>query len=260
MTAQNNIFYGEPDLTTISTQVIAARPHHHGVAVALEDNIARAAGGGEPRDIGRIAETAIAEIEKKEGMTWIVFNGDPSALWMGSTIEVDLDHEHRERRRRLHTAVHLAIRSACNHFGTFHVTEAEIAPDAFSASVTGNVKQLTSITDIALIDRSMRSEVLKARPVTFAKAKSIEHAEKTYGSAFRVSDRHAFRGKVRLVCIDGFDVNPCAGLHHLSSDIGPYEMIRDVKHAADGVFRVRLSLSPTWMYWFGDRAADCHHD
>ncbi|MEM1272728.1 MAG: hypothetical protein AAGF88_02865 [Pseudomonadota bacterium] len=79
----------------------------------------------------------------------------------------------------------------------------------------------------------MRSEVLKGRSVHAAKAKSVEHAESEYGAFFRVSDRHAFRGRIRLICIDGLDVNPCSGLHHRTTDIGPYEVVPEHLPNAD---------------------------
>lgn len=252
MTQQKNHFYTDPELTYVDSPIIAVRPHFFGIAVAVADNIVRADGGGEPRDVGEIAGRPIHHVEKQEGMTWIAFDGDPGSFPVGSNVDVQIDLRHREDRRRLHTGVHLAIRCAYNHFATVKVAEAEIAADASSARIIGNVGRVVERRDIAMVDMAMRSEVLKARPVVATKAKSVEHAETEHGSLFRVSDRHAFKGKVRLICIESFDVNPCSGLHHPNTNIGPYEMKAQLDEAERGAFYVTLNLSPCWMCWYGD--------
>jgi Ser-tRNA(Ala) deacylase AlaX len=252
MYQQKNLFYTDTDLTTIRSQIIGVRPHTLGISVALEQNIARAAGGGEPRDAGEIAGMPIRSIEKHDGMTWVAFEDRPENYLVGRIVDISLDAEHRNRRRRLHTGVHMAIRCAYAHFSNIRIVEAEISEDATFAKVVGKVDRLVDQSDVAIVDRAMRSAVLKAHPVTAVNAKSIEHAEKSYGTLFRVSDRHAFKGKVRLVCIDGMDVNPCGGLHHPNSNIGPYEIKADLSNAKSGNFDIRLNLSPCWMYWYGD--------
>lgn len=252
MSDQKNLFYQFPDKTVITSKIIATRPHFFGTAIAIEDNIVRAAGGGEPRDVGEVNGSAIQHVEKQEGKTWIAFDGDPASYQPDTLVEIELDGDHRDQRRRLHTGVHLAIRSAYNHFDDIRITEAEIAEDASSAIIKGDVSRAIDKVDIAQIDMAMRSTVLKELPVTTSRAKSVDHAEEEHGHLFRVSDRHAFRGKVRLVCINGFDVNPCSGLHYSGSNIGPYEMNANLAHRSSGKFEVRLNLSPCWMYWLGD--------
>ena len=252
MNDQKNLFYQFPDKTEITSKIIAARPHFFGTAIAVEENIVRAAGGGEPRDVGKVNGSPIQHVEKQEGKTWIAFDGDPALYQPDTLVEIELDGDHRDQRRRLHTGVHLAIRCAYNYFDGIRVTEAEIAEDTSSATIKADVPRTIDKEDIAQIDMTMRSTVLKELPVTTNRAKSVDHAEEEYGHLFRVSDRHAFRGKVRLICIEGFDVNPCSGLHHSDSNIGPYEMRADLASGSSGKFEVRLNLSPCWMYWYGD--------
>lgn len=252
MSNQRNLFYQFPDKTEITSKIIATRPHFFGTAIAAEENIVRAAGGGEPRDVGKVNGSPIQHVEKLEGKTWIAFDGDPALYKPDAVVEIELDRDHRDQRRRLHTGVHLAIRSAYNHFNDIHVTEAEIAEDASSAIIKGDVSRAIDKGDITQIDMAMRSIVIKELPVTLSRAKSVDHAEEEHGHLFRVSDRHAFRGKVRLACINGFDVNPCGGLHHTDSNIGPYEMKSNLAGGPNGKFDIRLTLSPCWMYWYGD--------
>lgn len=253
MTKQHNLFYSNPDLTATLSEVVSVRPHFFGVAIALEQNIVRAPGGGEPRDLGTVDGVKILHAEKQDGMTWTAHDADVDRFTVGETVEVVLDAEHRERRRRLHTATHLLIRCAYNHFSEFYVTVADIEDDASSTLIVARTDRPVRSEDIPLIDRRMRSEVLKGRSVHAAKAKSIEHAESEYGALFRVSDRHAFRGRIRLICIDDLDANPCSGLHHPTTNIGPYEVVLEHLPEVDPhTFAVRVKLTGAWMYWFGE--------
>ncbi len=253
MSNQTNLFYQFPDKTEITSKIIATRPHFFGTAIAVEENIVRAAGGGEPRDVGTVGGAKILHAEKQDGYTWTAHDADVDRFTVGETVEVVLDTEHREHRRRLHTATHLLIRCAYNHFSEFNVTVADIEDDASSALIVAGTDRLVLSEDIPLIDRRMRSEVLKGRFVHAAKAKSVEHADIEYGALFRVSDRHAFRGRIRLIYIDGLDANPCSGLHHPTTDIGPYELVPEyLPEANQHTFAVRVKLTKAWMYWFSE--------
>jgi Ser-tRNA(Ala) deacylase AlaX len=253
MTQQKNLFYLDPDLTAISTEVIAVRPHFFGAAIALRENIVRASGGGEPRDVGTIAGMKILHTEKQDGLTWTAHDTDADKFNIGETVKVMLNAAHRDNRRRLHTATHLLIRCAYNHFREFDVTTADIEDDASSAIVVAHANREVFSEDVLRIDQEMRSEVLKGRPIYAEKAKSVEHAERKYGGLFRVSDRHAFRGKIRIICIEGLDANPCSGLHHPTANIGPYKLVPEPSPNANAhTLAVRIRLSDTWMYWFGE--------
>ncbi|MEQ8737192.1 MAG: hypothetical protein RID59_01335 [Hoeflea sp.] len=253
MTKQQNLFYSNPDLTATTTKIVAVRPHFFGVAIALEHNIVRASGGGEPRDLGTVDGMKILHAEKQDGLTWTAHDADADRFAVGKTVDVVLDAEHREHRRRLHTATHLLIRCAYNHFSEFNVAVADIEDDASSALIVARTDRPVRSEDISLVDRRMRSEVLNGRSVHAAKAKSVEHAESEYGALVRVSNRHAFRGRIRLICINGLDANPCSGLHHPTTDIGPYKVVPEHLPEADPyTFAVRLKPTGAWMYWFGE--------
>ncbi|ANW02971.1 hypothetical protein LMTR13_25255 [Bradyrhizobium icense] len=138
-----------------------------------------------------------------------------------------------------------------NHLGSIHVVDARIEEDAGSALVACRYSTPISDTDIVAIDRAIRSEVLNPRPVTILTAKSVECANKSYGDLFRLSERYTLNGRVRLVCIKGYDVNPCSGLHYHSTDIGPYEL--NVEAGGDDPNRFAIRIVPTkvWTSWFG---------
>lgn len=257
MERQKQLFNAQPDLTRIISVILAARPHPLGAAVAIADNILRPGGGGEPRDRGRVrcADGPSLEIlgaEKWEGATWVLLPEEASAVTSGEQVRVELDSEYRQRRRRLHTAVHLAIRATQNHLGSIQVMDARIEEDAGSALVACRYWTPISDADVVAIDRAIRSEVLNPRPVSILTAKSIEHAKKSHGGLFRLSERYTLDGRIRLVCIESYDVNPCSGLHHPSTDIGPYELNMELDRDDLSRFAIRIVPTKVWTTWFGN--------
>jgi len=257
MTKQINLFYNDPDLVAVTDKIVAARTHAEGMAIALNQNIVRAAGGGEPRDHGTVVGThgdviTIAGVEKHAGLTWLVLPRQPGDISVGAPIKVSLDRAHRERKRRLHTGVHLCIRTALNQLGPLRVTAANIDEEARSAMIRAELARSVTSEDVPAVDMAMRSIVLEGRAVTTAKAKSLDEAESRCPELFRVSDRHAFKGRVRLIQIEDFDLNPCSGLHQQTTDIGCYALRPDPDGHDETEFAVELRLTDTWTYWFGD--------
>lgn len=250
MTTQHNLFYDRPDQVHCSTKVIATMDHPNGVAVATQENIVRASGGGEPRDRGRVNNIIIDDVFKKDGLTWLALTGNVGHAGFGDRVFVEIDADYRDRRRRLHTLTHMAIRCAQNKLGEFEVETADIAGDAHTATIRGYAANQVSSVDLSQIDRVLRSEVLATRKVFVSKAKSIDSAKADFGSAFRLSGRHTLSGKIRVVCIEGFDANPCGGLHHPHSNVGPFGM--EGLTSAKNELSFRLRLCSAWTYWFGE--------
>ncbi|WP_143270358.1 hypothetical protein [Bradyrhizobium sp. Ghvi] len=130
--------------------------------------------------------------------------------------------------------------------------DARIEEDAGSALVACRYSIPISDADVVAIDRSIRSEVLNPRLVTILTAKSVECAKKSYRDLFRLSERYTLKGRVRLVCIEGYDVNPCSGLHHPSTDIGPYELKLESSGDDPNQFAIRILPKKVWTSWLGE--------
>ena len=74
-----NIFMPKPDLLSHATSVRAVRPlEGGGYAVALQENIVRPEGGGQPRDHARLTvgrdEVPAGDVFKSDGETWITLD------------------------------------------------------------------------------------------------------------------------------------------------------------------------------------------
>ncbi|WP_209349171.1 hypothetical protein [Pontixanthobacter sp. CEM42] len=255
MTIQQHIYNQDPDQITANTQLIAVNGDQGTLRIAVKENLMRASGGGEPRDRGMVSLAAndnwpVRDVVKMDGLTWMVLDQPSTVPQVGDPLTIRIDGDHRERRRRLHTAVHLCLRSIYCQFAEVEVGLAEIDESAESAVIMASVDRDVVDPDIWEVDRRLRSYVLDNRAVEPVKAKSVEAAEEEYGDLLRISDRYAFKGRIRLIHIDGLDLNPCSGLHHRSSNIGPYSLRRMLAESKQ--IKLRLELRACWTYWYGD--------
>ena len=253
MTKQRHMYNLDPAEVTAKTEIIAVNDDDGSLQIAVKDNLMRASGGGEPRDLGIVSfaandDSPVRDVIKKDGLTWMAID-DGCRPQVGESVVIRIDGGHRDRRRRLHTGVHLFLRSVYEQFSDARVRIADIDPSAKSAIISASVEREVNDVDVWDVDRRMRSFVLSERPVTAIKAKSLEAAEAEWGALLRVSDRHSFKGRVRLIHIEGVDLNPCSGLHHTSSNIGPYSIDRMGNNVDE--IKVELRLCDCWMYWFG---------
>jgi len=254
MTKQLHLYNQDPDTIVVETELIAVNEDQGTLHLAVSSNLMRASGGGEPRDLGIVSlavndNLPVRDVIKRDGLTWMVLDTIDADPQIGDGVTIKIDGGHRERRRRLHTGVHLCLRSVYCQFPEVYVDLAEIDGRAKSAIVAATVNREVTDVDIWEIDRRMRSYVLSVRDVSAVKAKSLDAAEEKWGDVLRVSDRHSFKGRVRLIHIDGLDLNPCSGLHHSSTNIGPYSINRLAAEAIQ--IKLKLELCECWMYWFG---------
>lgn len=258
MTQQIHVYYQDPEIHVVETQIIGQCVSNGKPAIAVAHNLMRAAGGGEPADRGHLRlasgdQVQIESVFKNRGKTWMQLTRPIDNIESGGDVTVQIDPAHRERRRKLHTAVHLALRAVQDVTGEMSVLTADIDEDALSARVTAEVGERLTDQLVCSVDSQMRSYVLRAAPISVMKAKSIDDAEAQLGHLLRVSDRYAFKGKVRILLIDGIDANPCSGLHAQNSDIGPYVMT-PLPSCRERVLDVEITLSSAWTYWFGEGA------
>lgn len=221
---QNNRYYADPELTACTTTVFRTAATGAESAIALVDNIVRPAGGGEPCDRGILSfdgqQLVIASASKHDGLTWLRVAQANVLPTVGDTVRVELDAFHRERRRRLHTGLHLLIRS-CMVFADIQVMAADISEDASYAKMSAKIHGVADDDLFDKIARKVNEILVAALPVEVVKAKSADDARRLHGPLFRMSERYMLTGKLRLIKIGDFDVNPCAGLHWRDTAIGP---------------------------------------
>jgi len=257
--SQRHLYLTEPGLMAGDTRVLAVRPTPVGLAVAVADNLFRAASADEPADRGMVAlpdggEAPVSAVEKAEGRTWIVLDETLSRdIAPGTPVRTALDAGFRDRKRKLHTLVHAVLAEACRRIPGLVVDETTMTHDAGEAAIRAHAPGPIDEGTLAAVDQSVRALVLAARPVRFERVRSLDEAKARFGPLFRISGRHSLSGRLRVVVIEGHDANPCSGTHFETSDVGAYSMAPDLEATAKGMLSLRLRLTAAWTYWYGDR-------
>jgi misacylated tRNA(Ala) deacylase len=198
-------------------------------------------GGGQPGDTGILigsdgSEIRISTTVYDEDRTRIIHVPDDSApkLEVGASVAARLDWELRFARMRIHTALHLlsvvlpypvtggAIGSGDGRLD-FDIQDAGLDKEEIARKLNALIDR-----DAALAERWITDAELDANPA-LVKTMSVK------------PPRGA--GRVRLVEIDGIDLQPCGGTHVRSTaEIGRVS-VTDIQKKGKQNRRVRITLA-----------------
>lgn len=192
----------DPHLTRLETSVLEAGTEDGQPCTILADTVLYPEGGGQPADRGRVGGVTVTDVRKSDGVILHILE---QPLEIGE-VTVELDWARRFDHMQQHTAQHLLTAVAADRFGwpttAFHlgehVSDVELAVPAISE------EQLRSL------ENAVAAEVRAARPVT-ARRVSMDEYERTDVRSRGLPAGHT--GDVRLVEIEGVDLNTCGGTH-----------------------------------------------
>jgi alanyl-tRNA synthetase len=189
-------------LIRLETSVIEAGTENGEPYVVLGDTVLYPEGGGQPADRGRVGGIIVTDVRKSDGVILHILE---QPLETGD-VTVELDWARRFDHMQQHTAQHLLTAVAADRFGwpttAFHLGEHVSDVELDVAAI--DEEQLRSL------ENAVAAEVRAARPVT-ARRVSRDEYERTDVRSRGLPAGHA--GDVRLVEIDGVDLNTCGGTH-----------------------------------------------
>jgi misacylated tRNA(Ala) deacylase len=210
--------------------------------LVLDRTVFYAQGGGQPGDAGVVESGAgsipVANAVYGSDRAKIVHvpaaGATASAELLGQRVTARLDWERRYRRMRVHTALHLlsvvlpfpvtggAIGEGDGRLD-FDIPEAGLDKAELSQKLAALVER-----DAAVGERWITDEELDANP-GLVKTMSVK------------PPRGA--GRVRLVEIEGIDLQPCGGTHvRRTGEIGPV-LVTDIEKKGKQNRRVRIALA-----------------
>ncbi len=236
MTATIPLFRDDAYATTVEARVIGTTPD----GVILDRTVFYAQGGGQPGDTGTLARADGRVLTVRN----TVYGSDRSQIVHlidgeevpepGEKVSLQLDWERRLKRMRVHTALHLlsvvlpypvtggAIGDGDGRLD-FDIPDAGLDKGAIGDKLNGLIAQ-----DAPVTDRWITDEELDANP-SLVKTMSVKPPR---GS-----------GRVRLVEIEGIDLQPCGGTHvRRTGEIGTL-LVTDIEKKGKQNRRVRIALA-----------------
>ena len=239
MTATTLLFRDDAYATSCEARVLGTTPEG---GVVLDCTVFYAQGGGQPGDVGtlvkadgdRIEVTNTVYAADRSQVAHLVGPEAVSRFEEGETVTLQLDWPRRLKRMRVHTALHLL-----SVVLPYPVTGGSIGdgdgrldfdiPDAGldKAEITEKLNALIG-RDAPVTERWITDEELDANP-GLVKTMSVKPPR---GS-----------GRVRLVEIEGIDLQPCGGTHvRRTGEIGTV-VVTDIEKKGKQNRRVRMSLA-----------------
>ncbi len=192
----------DPRLTRLQTEVSAAGKDRGRPFVVLDDTVLYPEGGGQPSDRGTVGGVAVVDVRKVDGEIRHFLAGPAPS----GRVAVELDWARRFDHMQQHTAQHLLTAVADRRFGwhttAFHLGE-RISDIELDTSAPSD-EELTELEDL------VAAEIRAAHPVTARRVSPEEYARLPVRSR-GLPEGHS--GDVRLVEIEGVDLNTCGGTH-----------------------------------------------
>ncbi len=204
------LFRDDAYLAECDATVLAVTEKDGAIGVALDRTVFYPTGGGQPGDVGALAfdgqtagvATAVYG-ETKQDIVHVLAPGS-AAPAVGARVKAAIDWPIRYRRMRMHTGLHLlsvvlSFPVTGGSIGTdesrldFDIPEAGLDRDDITARLNALIEK-----DAAVTERWITDAELEANP-GLVKTMSVKPP---MGS-----------GRVRLVAIDGLDLQPCGGTH-----------------------------------------------
>jgi misacylated tRNA(Ala) deacylase len=233
----DDLFRADAYLRSCEAKVLGFTPEG---GVILDRTVFYAQGGGQPGDRGvlmlgdgiALGVTNTVYAPDRLGIAHLLQSERRPLL--GETVTLTLDWETRFARMRVHTALHLLsvalpypvtggqIGDSGEGRLDFDIPEAGLDKDEIAERINAFIA-----SDAAVSDRWITDEELDANP-TLVKTMKVQPPRGT--------------GRVRLVEIDGIDLQPCGGTHvRYLSEIGAVA-ITDIEKKGKQNRRVRLKL------------------
>ena len=199
------LFQADAYKSSVDSVIVASRDN----AVELESTVFYPTGGGQPGDTGRliVADQAFDVVDTRKGEqpgSILHLLAAPHELAVGSAARVELDWPRRHRLMRMHTCLHLLCKAVDGvvtggQIGDgkgrldFDLPEATLDKEALAEQLNAWIAE-----DHGLRSYWIEAAELDARP-DLVRTMSVQPPRTG--------------GRVRLVEIDGLDLQACGGTH-----------------------------------------------
>lgn len=224
------LFYDEKLLKT-SAKIVKKMK---GNAIILDKTIFYPEMGGQKPDGGTIDGVAVSDVKIEDN---IIIHYLKSALKKtpGKTVALEVDADRRERLRKHHTATHIVNRAARMVLGDF-VYQNGAEKDVDKAHLDITYYDRLSREQVNAIER-LANEIVAKNLIMRVKIMDRTSAEMKYGMSIYQGGAIP-NANLRIVEIEGYDVEACGGLHcHTTGVLNLIKIIK-AERIQDGVVRL----------------------
>ena len=189
----------------LEAEVRSIKREDRGVWVELSDTILYPEGGGQPSDYGRLDHEVVLDLRKSsDGVVWHLVEDAPWGL--GDTLEISLDWERRFDHMQQHSAQHLLSAIAEDVLKrktlAFH-----LGPERSDIEFSGPPLR---DTEVLALERLANEAIRSAHPV---RTLLVTREELQAGDVRTRGIPETIQGPIRLIEIQGLDLNTCGGTH-----------------------------------------------
>ncbi len=195
-------FERDPYLTELSVRVVETGAEGGRPWAVLDDTILYPEGGGQPADRGVLGGVQVVDVQVVDGA---VRHSLASPVSEGQ-LDLRLDWKRRFDHMQQHTAQHLLTAVAADRLG-WETTAFHLGPETCDIELAA---ASIAPADLLRLEEDVSAEIRAARRVTHRRVRREEMASlpvRTRG----LPEGH--EGDVRLVEIEGIDLNTCGGTH-----------------------------------------------
>ena len=205
--------------------------------VVLDKTVAYPTSGGQVHDVGMINGQLLVAVFKQGNVIVHALKDKPS-FKVGDKAKVEVDKERRKQLAQHHTATHIISAAARKVLGN-HVNQAGAKKTVEKAHLDITHYENVSDEELKKIEEEANKIVKKKIPVNKFFLPRNE-AEKRYG--VRIYQGGAVPGKkLRIVEIEGTDVECCGGTHlNNTSEAGEIKILKSSK-IQDGIVRLTFT-------------------
>ena len=192
----------EPYRTTLDASILAVRDDAGRAYALLDDTILFPEGGGQPPDHGFLNEVEVLDVQKAGGEIRHYLS---ESLPTGP-VRVRLDWERRFDHMQQHTGQHLLSAVAQDGFG-WPTTAFHLGPEVCDVELEART---LFAADLTALEDAVAAEIRAARAVRPRRVAPEELRALSVRTRGLPEDH---TGDVRLVEIEGVDLNTCGGTH-----------------------------------------------
>ncbi len=196
----------QPTRTQLETSLVEQGTYQGRPYAVIADTVFYPEGGGQPSDRGRLNGIAVIDVQKVDGRIYHLLE---TPLDSGPVI-LELDWQRRFDHMQQHTAQHLLTAVAADQFGwqttAFHL-------GAHVSDIEVDVKSIGK-SELRLLEETVAVEVRAARRISARRVSPDEYEQMEVRSR-GLPPGHS--GDVRLIEIEGIDLNTCGGTHCVST-------------------------------------------